>query len=124
MLQAGQKWLAEKLTLHASRQVIYRRDALSTEIAVTVGRSLYQQDDGEGVITRSQVRDYLFDTADLLNSVIGSLPRRGDQIIEREGDQELTFEAMALGGEPPWRFSDPFRFKIRLHTKQIDTQGC
>jgi hypothetical protein len=104
--------------------VIYRRDELSAELAVTVGRSLYQQDDGEGVITRSQVRDYLFDTADLLNSVIGSLPRRGDQIIEREGDQELTFEAMALGGEPPWRFSDPFRFKIRLHTKQIDTQGC
>lgn len=123
MLQAGQKWLAEKLTAHASRRVVYRRDELSAELSVTIGRSLYQQDDGEGVITRSQVRDYLINTADLLNSVIGSLPRRGDQIIEQDGNQVLTFEAMALGGEPPWRYSDPFRFKIRLHTKQIDTQG-
>ena len=123
MLQAGQKWLAEKLTAHASRRVVYRRDELSAELSVTIGRSLYQQDDGEGVITRSQVRDYLINTVDLLNSVIGGLPRRGDQIIEQDGNQVLTFEAMALGGEPPWRYSDPFRFKIRLHTKQIDTQG-
>ncbi len=28
---------------------------------------------------------------------------------------------MALGGDPPWRYSDPFRLKLRIHTKQIES---
>ena len=31
---------------------------------------------------------------------------------------------MSLGGDPPWRYSDPFRLKLRIHTKQIDTIDC
>jgi hypothetical protein len=26
---------------------------------------------------------------------------------------------MSLGNDPPWRYSDPFRFKLRIHTKQV-----
>lgn len=123
MLQNGLAWLSQQLTAHASRAVIYRRDALSAELRATIGRSLYEQDNGEGVITRSQVRDYLIDTSELMNSVIGSLPRRGDQIIELENNCQYTFEVMSLAGEPPWRYSDPFRLKLRIHTRQIDNQG-
>jgi len=122
-LQNGLSWLSQQLTTHTSRTVIYRRDALSAEVRATIGRSLYDQDNGEGIVTRSQVRDYLIDTSELLNSVIGTLPRRGDQIIETENNCQVTFEVMSLGGEPPWRYSDPFRLKLRIHTRQIDTQG-
>jgi hypothetical protein len=119
MLREGQQWLSEKLTQHASRQVIYRRGQLGVELAATIGRSDYEQDDGEGIVTRSQVRDYLINTQDLLDSIIGSLPRRGDQIVELENNQSFTFEVMALGGDAPWRYSDPFRIKIRIHTRQV-----
>ena len=121
MLRDGQAWLGEKLRTHASRLVVYQRDESEAELPATIGRSTYEQDDGEGVITRSQVRDFLIDTSDLLLSAIGSLPRRGDRILETDGSTTFVYEVMALGGEPPWRYSDPFRLKLRIHTKQIDT---
>ena len=123
ILQRGQAWLSDKLTTHASRTVVYRRAELGVELIATIGKSDYQQDDGEGIVTRSQVRDFLIDTRSLLLSIIGSLPRRGDHIVELDGDKTFIFEVMSLGGEPPWRYSDPFRLKLRIHTKQIETQG-
>jgi hypothetical protein len=121
MLRKGQEWLSSKLTEHASRQVIYRRADLGATLQATIGKSMYDQDDGEGIVTRSQVRDFLIDTQSLLLSVIGSLPRRGDTIVETDGDTTFIFEVMALGGDPPWRYSDPFRLKLRIHTKQIES---
>ncbi|TWU39325.1 hypothetical protein [Novipirellula artificiosorum] len=120
MLQRGQQWLSERLTEHASREVIYRRGELGVELQATIGNSAYQQDDGEGAITRCQVRDYLINTTDLLLSAIGTLPRRGDRIVE-EGEPSVVFEVMSLGGDPPWRYSDPYRLKLRIHTKQVET---
>jgi len=122
VLKNGQAWLANQLTTHASRSVVYRRGELGAELAATIGKSHYQQDDGNGVITRSQVRDFLIDTQSLLLSIIGSLPRRGDKIVEIDGDKTFVFEVMALGSDPPWRYSDPFRLKLRIHTKQIEIQ--
>ncbi len=52
---------------------------------------MYDQDDGEGIVTRSQVRDFLIDTYALLSSIIGTLPRRGDTIVEIDGDHNLYF---------------------------------
>ena len=121
MLRKGQEWLSSKLTEHASREVVYRRDELGAVLKATIGKSEYDQDDGEGIVTRSQVRDFLIDTQSLLLSVIGSLPRRGDTIVEIDGDTTFIFEVMALGGDPPWRYSDPFRLKLRIHTKQIES---
>ena len=123
MLRAGQAWLAGQLNTHASRVVVYRRGELGVELTAVIGRSPYQQDDGEGVITRAQVRDFLIDTHALLLSIIGSLPKAGDRIVEIDDDQTFIFEVMPLGAEPHFRFSDPYRLKLRIHTKQIETQG-
>ncbi|QDT62365.1 hypothetical protein SV7mr_49130 [Stieleria bergensis] len=122
MLRDGQAWLAEKLKTHASRLVTYQRDDAEADLPATIGRSFYEQDDGEGIVTRSQVRDFLIDTADLLLSPIGSLPKRGDWILETEDGATFTYEVMSLGGEPAWRYSDPFRLKLRIHTKLINTE--
>ena len=121
ILRNGQAWLAGKLTQHASRQVVYRRDELGVELSATIAKSLYEQDDGEGIITRAQVRDFLIDTDSLLLSIIGTLPRRGDRTVEIDGDTTFVFEVMSIGSDPPWRYSDPFRIKLRIHTKQVDT---
>ena len=121
LLEVGQKWLGGKLKDHASQSVTYKRDADEAVLQATVGKSTYEQHDGEGVVIKSQVRDFLIDTADLLLSAIGSLPRRGDRIHQSDGDETIVYEVMSLGSAPPWRFSDPFRLKLRIHTKQIDT---
>ncbi len=121
MLHRGQAWLADQLTKHASRNIVYQRDEISVELTATIGMSRYEQDDGEGVITRAQVRDYLIDTRSLIQSAIGTLPRRGDRILEQDGDTTFVFETMSIGSDPPWRYSDPFRVKLRIHTKQVET---
>jgi putative DNA primase/helicase len=43
--------------------------------------------------------------------------------VEVDGNQTFIFEVMALGGDPPWRYSDPFRLKLRIHTKQIESHS-
>jgi hypothetical protein len=121
MLHKGQSWLAAKLTRFASRMVTYQRDEVSVDLPATIGKSEYEQDDGEGVITRAQVRDFLINTKDLLGSPIGTWPRRGDRILETDGDTTFVYELMSIGNEPPWRYSDPFRVKLRIHTKLVDT---
>jgi hypothetical protein len=121
LLHKGQEWLSSQLTEHASREVVYRRGELGVLLRATIGKSMYDQDDGEGIVTRSQVRDFLIDTRDLITSIIGSLPQRGDTIVEIDSDHTFIFEVMALGGDPPWRYSDPFRLKLRIHTKQVES---
>jgi len=116
LLKNGQEWLASKPTQHASRQVVDRRGELGATLQATIGKSMYDQDDGEGIVTH-----FLIDTYALLSSIIGTLPRRGDTIVEIDGDHTFIFEVMALGGDPPWRYSDPFRLKLRIHTKQIES---
>jgi len=123
MLQRGQAWLSQKLTQHASRMVTYQRDELSVELSATIDKSEYEQDDGEGIVTRAQVRDFLINTKDLLSSVIGTWPRRGDRIIETDGEITFVYELMSIGNEPPWRYSDPFRIKLRIHTKLVSQES-
>ena len=123
MLRSGQEWLAGQLNSYASRSVVYRRGELGVELTAVIGRSAYQQDDGEGAITRAQVRDFLIDTRSLLLSIIGSLPKPGDRIVEIDDTQTFVFEVMPMGAEPHFRFSDPYRLKLRIHTKQIES-GC
>jgi hypothetical protein len=123
LLQQGQQWLAQQLNNHASRSVVYRRGELGVELTAVIGRSSYQQDDGHGLLTRSQVRDFLIDTDALLLSIIGSLPRPGDRIVEIDRQQTYVFEVVPLGAEPHWRYSDVFRTKLRIHTKQIEIRS-
>ena len=123
MLHRGQAWLAENLTKHASQDVVYQREDVSVVLSATIGKSEYEQDDGDGVITRAQVRDFLISTKDLLQSPIGTWPRRGDRIIETDGKITFVYELMSIGNEPPWRYSDPFRIKLRIHTKLVSQES-
>ena len=91
LLRIGQNWLTGKLKTHASQSVTYKRDSAETELQATIGRSTYQQDDGEGIITRSQVRDFLIDTSDLVSSSIGSLPAFSSRSLNHFQPLRLMF---------------------------------
>jgi len=34
----------------------------------------------------------------------------------------FIYEVMAPGNEPPWRYSDPYRRTLRIHTKLIGAE--
>ena len=122
ILRAGSDWLQEQRKKHATRPVLYRRGTETVPVAATVGRTLFEQDDGAGSIVRTEVRDYLIDTADLLLGPTPVLPEKGDRIEETEGTNKFIYEVMAIGKEPHWRYSDPYRQTLRIHTKHVATE--
>ena len=123
MLEAGSNWLQQQRKKHATRTVDYRRGMETVSVEATVGRTQFEQDDGAGVIVRTEVRDYLIDTIDLVIGGVQVLPNRGDQIEEMVDGKLFIYEVMPIGQEPHWRYSDPYRKTLRIHTKHIATKG-
>jgi hypothetical protein len=124
LLQTGSDWLADQLKTHAARAVVYRRGVLQVSVQATVGRTLLKLDDGYGGVRMEWTdRDYLIQAADLVLSGTRVLPERGDLIRETVGTRTYVYEVMAPGKEPPWRWSDVYRKLLRIHTKQVGTEG-
>ena len=122
LLNQGSAWLEGQRKKHATRDVTYRRGMESVVVKATIGRTVFEQDDGAGVIVRTQVRDYLIDTADLVLAGQQTLPEKGDRIEETDAGQQFVHEVLPLGGEQHWRYSDPYRRALRIHTKLVETE--
>jgi hypothetical protein len=103
---------------HLTRSVTYRRGDVVVELAATIGRTVFEMDDGAGAVLRVESRDYIIRASDL---TLGS-PLRGDRIVEAGDGQSFVYEVVPFGSEPCWRWSDPYRKTLRIHTKQVETQ--
>jgi hypothetical protein len=104
---------------HASVDVVYERGAEQVPVKATIGKTEFELDDGSGVVVRIQSRDYLIPAADLQLSGSPTLPVAGDRIRETQGDKTFVYEVMAPGNEPHYRYSDPFRKLLRIHSKHV-----
>jgi hypothetical protein len=120
MLQSGQAWLADQLKTYASRLVTYQRGSQQTTLPATIGRTLMKLDDGYGGVRMEWTdRDFLIQAADLRFAGLQVSPERGDRLLDADGLQTVIYEVVSFGGNPPWRFSDPFGTLLRIHTKRI-----
>ncbi|MBU0639323.1 MAG: hypothetical protein KKB50_10700 [Planctomycetes bacterium] len=122
LLEQGAAWLEDQRTRHMSRMVTYLRGSDSVDLAATIGRTEFEQADEYGIVHRTESRDFLVLAADLVLAGKAELPRAGDRIRETVGDQIFIYEVMAPSGEPPWRYSDPYRRTLRIHTKHVDME--
>ena len=122
LLETGSNWLEDQRTKHATRSVTYQRGVDSVSVQATIGRTVFEVDNGHGVLERIESRDFLILVADLVLVGWAVLPTRGDRIRETQGAVTYVYEVMAPGKEPEWRWSDPYRKTLRIHTKQIDTE--
>ena len=107
-----------------ARTVAYHRGASSVELSATIGQTTFEQDYEFGGIQRIQSRDFLVRTTDLVLDSAEVLPVAGDQIREVQGEKVFVYEVMAPGSEPPFRYSDPYRKALRIHTKHIATEDA
>jgi hypothetical protein len=123
LLAQGAAWLEEQRHQHLTRTVKYERGAESVELAVTIGRTEFEQADEYGVVRRTESRDFLVRTQDLVIGGAQVLPKAGDRIRETDGATAYVYEVMAPGSEPPYRYSDPYRLTLRIHTKHVGTEG-
>lgn len=120
LLDAGLGWLAEKLKRHASRPVVYRRASDEVTVPAIIGRTLLKLDDGYGGVRMEWTdRDFLIAADDLILGGRRTLPKRGDQILETRDGKTRGYEVLAPAGEPEWRWSDPHRKLLRIHTKDV-----
>ena len=122
LLQIGASWLADQMKTHASIDVTYERGAEQVPVKATVGKTEFELDDGSGVVVRVQSRDFLIHAADLVLGGVETLPVAGDVIRETQGAKTFVYEVMAPGKEPHWRYSDPYRKSLRIHTKHVSTE--
>lgn len=122
LLEQGSNWLEDQRTKHASRTVKYKRGVDSVDVPASIGRTEFEIDDGFGVLQKFESRDYLVLAADLVLGGWPVLPERGDRIEETVGTTSYVYEVMAPGKEPAWRYSDPYRKTLRIHTKQVEVQ--
>ena len=119
LLQKSSDWLEDMRSKHASRLVTYKRGAETIVVSATIGKTVFEIDDGVGVSTQYEARDFLILAQELVLGGERTLPQRGDRIQEPQGDQSVEYEVLAPGKEPCWRYSDPFRKTLRIHTKQV-----
>jgi hypothetical protein len=126
LLERAILWLEGQRVRHLGRQVYYQRGTGSVTGSVTViatlGRSTFELDDGAGAVLRVESRDFIVSAADLV--LDGQLiePRSGDRIIQAVEGTLWVYEVTAIGGEPAWRWCDPYHRAMRIHTKQIDRE--
>ncbi|MFO7958338.1 MAG: hypothetical protein R6X33_14725 [Candidatus Brocadiia bacterium] len=120
LLQEGLDWLEGQRREHLSHEVTYRRGAAEATVPATVAATRFEVDDGTGMILEQETRDYLIATADLVLEGRNVLPERGDEIV----DGAEVYEAMDLGPERHYRFCDPDRTTLRIHTKLVGTEGA
>ena len=123
LFETGASWLAGQLKTHASVDVTYVRGADQVMVKATIGKTEFEIDDGSGVIVRIQSRDFLVHTADLVLTGTQTLPVAGDLIRETQGASTFVYEVMPPGNEPHYRYSDPFRKLLRIHTKHVATES-
>ena len=125
LLDRGAAFLDAQRHQHLSRPVLYRVGGRGTdekEVQATIGKTEFEQADDAGLIHRVESRDFLVRTEDLDLGAGPILPRAGDQVRETVGTSVLVYEVNAPGGQPPWRYSDPYRRTLRIHTKYIGTE--
>ena len=119
LLEQASNWLEDQRTEHTSRTVTYERGAATVALAASIGRTIFEVDNGFGVVERTESRDFLVLAADLVLAGVPVLPGRSDRIRETQGTTTYVYEVMAPGKEPHYRFSDPYRKTLRIHTKHV-----
>ena len=126
LLQRGSDWLEDQRTQHATRWVTYQRgvvgDGPSVQVQATIGRTTFDVDNGTDALLRVESRDYLILTVDLVLEGEQTPPKQGDTIRESMGQTVMVYEVMAPGGAPHFRFSDPYRKTLRIHTKFVSQE--
>ena len=119
LLSKGNDWLNAKTKSHMSHLVTYSRGVASVSLKATDGEDFSEQRDDYGMIVANRSRDFLIAAADLIISGSVVEPDRGDYITATENGKSVVYEVIAPGSEIHFRYSDPERKMLRIHTKQI-----
>jgi hypothetical protein len=110
----------------AGRPVIFRRGEQQISWTAIQDSTVFEIADANGVMVSFESTDFIGSAGDLMfdEETTPVVPTRGDRIWKRLGTTTLVYEVLNLGNAvPPYRYCDPERTSIRLHTKLIEEVG-
>lgn len=121
LIADGVAWLNQQLNDHAAKTVtIQTADGLQSCTAdATVSVTMYEADNGAGIIDRWQSRDFLIDADQWKPTGSVTLPVRGQRIVEVIGATTCIFEVNGPRDTPHFDYADGFRGKLLVHTQQV-----
>ena len=103
--------------------ITYEHGNSNVDLTALVGSTVFRLDSAESAGTiRLVTRDYLILTQNLQINAQVIEPARGDRILETRNGVTFIHGVLALGNEPGWRWSDPYRVVLRVHTKLIEQE--
>lgn len=122
MIQTGLSRLAGILKENAGQTITYTRPGIGTVegITATLGRTDWDVVHSWGVETRT-TQDFLMDAADLVLGGNVVEPAAGDRITMVTGGDTVTFEVASPTGAVPWRYTSPYRNRLRIHANKVNT---
>jgi hypothetical protein len=119
LLESATAYLAQRLESQTTIDIVYSRigdfGAESIPLKATRGSTPFEATSEDGIVHRWETRDYLIKAATLTFGV----PIDGDTIT----DGTDTYQVQSIGGQQPYRYSDPGRSIIRVHTKLMDQES-
>jgi len=121
LMQRGMNMLASQLPDAAGGTIHYCRNTDSVSLSATFGRTEFSVEDTNGVRVEYSDRDFIVSAASLILSDAVITPQRGDVIDVRSAAGEVlhVYEVLAPGGMQPYRYCDPERTMLRIHTKRV-----
>ena len=124
MWDSAGKALEFALQAPAAGAVTYSRGADAVTLRAAPGRTLYERETAGGIIETVESKDFLIKTADLVLGGTATLPQRGDKITEADTDtgKTYTYEVTGPGTENVYRFADPARRVLRVHTTHVKVE--
>ena len=97
-----------------SHRVAYMRGSEGGIARGTIGRTVFRTTNEYGSWVRIETRDVIFRKGELALE-----PQVGDIIIFDGAE----YEVLAPQGESVWRWSDPYRTAMRVHTKLVGEEA-
>lgn len=99
--------------------ITFIRGEKSFTLKALVGSTAFRIDTDYNVSEHIESRDYLVLASDLQIDGVAITPQRYDHIQQTIGNQTITYDCLSPGDEPIYKWHDPYRQVIRIHTKQL-----
>ena len=100
------------------RTIVYERPSLGQSVTISKavpGRTTHDITQDGMTIEQVKSEDYLILASALVLGGQSALPRKGDR-IQVDG---RTLAILCVGNEPQYKYFDPNRLVLRVHTKEI-----
>jgi len=123
LFSTAAEWIADVMADSGmSGTVTYARGEDTVDVAATKGETLFEIDTGGAAIQTYHALDFIVRTSELVFDGEAVTPESGDTITETDGDVTRTFRVSVPGSEQCFRYTDPHRKGIRIHTKEIASE--